>query len=162
MKLVLLFILLMVTGCTSVASSTAALMVALHSQKQERDTRRYKGIDRCFISDRPSPLDVGYNLFNKNFSSNDYQIILDPQLKGDKNNSEIELSYAYFYIAYKIMDSRAWQYMELVKPQLAEDIPKETEAFIDSKYLQSYLTKCFDVPDKYRIRLKDRELIKSR
>ncbi|MDA0780944.1 MAG: hypothetical protein PQ612_01570 [Rickettsiales bacterium] len=152
----------MVTGCTSVASSTAALMVALHSQKQERDTRRYKGIDRCFISDRPSPLEVGYNLFNGIFPSEDYQIILNPELKGGNNYSDNDLSYAYFYIAYKMMDSRAWDYMELVKPQLAEGRSKEVEDFIDGKYLQSYLTKCFDVPDKYKIRLKDRELIKSR
>ena len=140
-------ILLFVTGCTSVASSTAALVVALHSDKLEKDTRRYKGIDRCFLDGRPKPLEIGYKVFNDPSLSAKYQVILNPELKKNDSYPYKEVSYAYFYIANRMQDKRAWQYLELTKPYLTSiERYKEIEEFVDFKYLQSHLTKCFDVP----------------
>lgn len=161
MRIFLLIILVNLTACTSVASSTAALMVALHSQKIERDTRRYKGIDRCFVPNRPSPLEVGYRVFNDSSLVIEYQIILNPELKKTEDFAVKDVAYAYFYIAHKMGDSTAWQYLKLISPQLNEGAAKEIEEFIDYKYLQSHLTKCFNVPEIYKKRLKDRDLLKT-
>ena len=160
MRFLLYIVLLTITGCTSVASSTAALVVALHSDKMEKDTRRYKGIDKCFIEGMPSPLDVGYEIFNNPSRAGKYQAILNPELKEVEEFSAKDLSYAFFYIAQRMQDRRAWQYLELVRPHLSNEKQyKEIEKFVDFKYLQSHLTKCFNVPYEHRVRLKDRDLL---
>jgi hypothetical protein len=150
-----------ISGCTSVASSTAALMVALHSKKIEKDTRRYKGIDSCHISGQPVAYDIGYDIFNNNFFKNGTEIILSPEQDEKIENSRTELAYAYFYISQRMGDERSEKYIDVIQIQEDKESIRDIEEFVNYKYLQSYLTKCFSVPAKYKIRLNDRELIDS-
>ena len=163
MRICLYIILFFISGCTSVASSTAALVVALHSDKLEKDTRRYKGIDRCFVDGKQGPVEIGYKIFNTPSFAGEYQVILNPELKKIENYPPKDVSYAYFYIASRMHDKRAGQYLDLIRPYLSpQGRHKEIEEFIDLKYLQSHLTKCFDVPNEHQVRLKDKELLRSR
>lgn len=148
-------------GCSSIASSTAALAVAMHAKKIEKDTRRYKGIDHCFVSGKPVAFDVASQILSTQAVNSEQQSILNPEHRNIKPYDPYYVAYAFYDISYRMGDFRAEKYKQNLLQYLDKKQAKKIEEFIEFKYLQSHLVKCFHVPHEYKIRLKDRDLVEG-
>jgi hypothetical protein len=155
----ILIIMALISGCSSVVTSTAALLVSLHSKKIESDSRRYKHIDKCLVKGRPGAFILAESIVNGQPIARDYQHILNPELHDRDPLPPHHLAYAFYLITERIGDTRAESRKEMLLPYFEKNEAKEIEEFIEYKYLKSYLTKCFSVPAQYKIHLKDRDLL---
>lgn len=156
-----LVVIFFIHGCTSIASSTAALAVAMHAKKIEKDTRRYKGIDHCFVSGKPIAFDVASEILSTQTANSEHQSILNPEHRNIKPYDSYYVAYAFYEIAYRMGDVRAEKYKQNLLQYLDKKQAEKIEKFIEFKYLQSHLAKCFHVPHEYKIRLKDKDLLNS-
>jgi hypothetical protein len=157
----LLVTIFFIHGCSSIASSTAALAVAMHAKKIEKDTRRYKGIDRCFLSGKPVAFDIASQILSTQVANGEQQSILNPEHRNKKPYDPYYVAYAFYDISYRMGDFRAEKYKQNLLQYLDKKQAHKIEDFIEFKYLQSHLVKCFHVPHEYKIRLKDRELVEG-
>jgi hypothetical protein len=148
-------------GCSSIASSTVALAVAMHAKKIEKDTRRYKGIDHCFVSGKPVAFDVASQILSTQVASKEQQSILNPEHRNIEPYDPYYVAYAFYEIAYRMGDFRAEKYKSNLLQYLDKKQAKKIGVFIEFKYLQSSFIKCFYVPHEYKVRLKDRELVEG-
>ena len=160
-RIFLLVAIFFIHGCTSIASSTAALAVAMHAKKIEKDTRRYKGIDRCFVSGNPIAFDIASEILSSQIANSEHKSILNPEHRNIKPYETYYVAYAFYEIAERMGDFRAEKYKQNLLKYLDVKQAKKIEEFIEFKYLQSHLVKCFHVPHEYKIRLKDRALVEG-
>jgi hypothetical protein len=151
-KLYVLILILIVAGCTSIATSGTALIVSLHSNKVERDTRRYSGIDRCFMEEAPDSFVLANHIFYGQVEFSKYVYILNPELKKNKVFERYELAYAFFLIADKLGDVRAPEKIKALQVYFEKNRYEKIEKFINFKYLNSHLTKCYSVDKEFKRR----------
>ena len=149
-KLYVLLLSSILASCTSIASSGTALIVSLHSNKLERDTRRYSGIEQCFTEDTPDPFALANNIFYEQILSSKYEYILNPELKKIKPLANYELAYAFFLIADRLGDIRAAEKMHALQVYFEDNSHQKIEKFINFKYLNSHLKKCYAVDREFK------------
>ena len=152
-KYLLIIVAMLLNGCMSVVNGGLVYIMAKSSDMKEVDTRTYKGIDRCFVDGKPSAFLVAEAfLYGQSIVENP-EIMLNPEGGNDfKNLSNYSIAYTYYVIAGKIGDMRAKGRKQWILPNLkkGEAEAEALEAYIDRKYLHSYLAKCFEVPDRYK------------
>jgi hypothetical protein len=158
-RLFILLCLVALGGCSSVAESTAAFVVAEYSKKIERDERIYKGIDRCFVEGRPEAFALAESIVYGAPITHNYEIVLNPEMHDIDPIPPHHLAYAFYIIADRIADSRAVGRKKWIESSFEPGEAKEIEEFVDRKYLESYLTKCFYVPDKYKKYVRPRDMV---
>jgi len=144
----------------SVVNGGIVYVMSKQAQRDEVKERQYKNIDRCFIDDEPEAFILAESILYGHPTVENSEIMLSPEGLNDfEAISKFGLAYAYYVMADRAGDMRAKARMNWVKPNLEEGESEEIEEYIDRKYLKSYLTKCFYVPENYRKRLTGRDLI---
>jgi hypothetical protein len=161
MKKLLLIIaaLMLSSSCSSVATSTAAFIVAKHSETIERNSRRYAGINPCFLKERPDAYKIAELIANGEPISREYDIILNPEKEDIDPPLPSHLAYAFYIIADRAGDVRAPDRKKWLAKYLEENEPRKIEEYIDMKYLDSFVMKCFSVPGYYKRYVSPRDMV---
>ena len=150
----------MLSGCMSAVNGGIVYIMAKRSDMHEIDTRQYKGIDKCFIDDEPVAFMLAESVLYGQSIAEDPEIMLNPEGENDFNEpSNYSLAYTYYIIADKIGDMRAEARKKWISPNLEKREAEEIEKYIDRKYLHSYLTKCFKVPDRYKSHVSVKDML---
>jgi hypothetical protein len=131
-----------------------------YSKKIEKDTRRYSKINKCFVKDKPNAYLLAESIAYGEPLSNNLSVILNPE-KNPKQDPPLphHLAYAFYVIADEIGDSRADARKKWLLNYMQKEDAKEIEEFIEDKYLQSHLTKCFSINENYKVKIHARDLI---
>ncbi len=158
-KLLLIAVLLLSVGCTSVATSTLAFVVAKQSQRQEVKDRQYKGINKCFVKGKPEAFFLADSVLYGSPLVQNPEVMLNPEHLRKDSISSHDVAYAYYVIAERIGDKRAAGGKARMMKYLKEQDAANVEAYIDKKYLQSYLRKCFAVQPRYKVYVKPRDRV---
>ncbi len=143
------------------AQSTAAYVVAEYSKEIEKNSRIYKGIDKCFVQGRPEAFALAESIVYGAPIARNYAAVLNPEMRNIDPIPPHHLAYAFYIIADRIADSRAYGRKQWIEANFERGEAKKIEKFIDKKYLESYITKCFYVPEKYRKYVRPRDMIDS-
>ncbi len=162
MRIFLCIILLVImSGCSSVVTSTAAYVVAKYSEIKERKTRSYTAVNRCYIRNEPDAFKVAESVMTGVIVSYEYQKILAPEEKEIKPLLAPQLAYVLYVIADLGGDKRAAPKMKRLEAKIDSDITEYIKNKIKNKYLDSYIHKCYQVPARYKIRKSMRDLAKE-
>ncbi len=157
---VMILLVLLITGCSSIVSSTAVFIVAKHSEKVELETRKYKRIDKCFIGNRPEAFELAEAIAYGSPITEQYKILLNPEFEEKDPIEPLSLAYAYYYVADKLNDTRAQAKLKWLEPYMELDKATEIRKFIDTKFLKSYLGKCFDVNESFEKKVRTIDLVR--
>lgn len=157
----LIILSIFLSGCSSVASSTAAFLVAKHSEIQEVDSRRYTGSDRCMMRGKPDPFMLGQMVMTGESVPDSYQYILNPEQKKGYVTPPHFWAYAFYTVADQMGDMRAKRRMQDMQQDFQGAETAIIEKKIREKYLPSYLSKCFSTPSQYKVYIRDRDLLQQ-
>lgn len=158
-RLIIIAFLLLCTGCTSVASSTLAFVVAKQSEKDAIKNRVYKGINRCFVRGKPEAFFLAQSVYYGSPIVVNPEIMLNPEGLIKEPIESYNVAYAYYVIAERIGDGRAKIGQDNIRQYIGDEEAGKIEAYIDKKYLKSYLNKCFYVPPMYKVYVKPRDMV---
>ncbi len=164
-KLFTTLLILLLSACANLISSGIqsglVLVVSHHDKVVEKKQKKYTAVDKCIVHEGLSPFDLGEAIIYGEPITDQYHIILS--LTGDINDVDPvephQLAFAFYLIADKIHDIRAPQRIEWLKSKMQPNDIETITNIIETKYLSSYLEKCFSVPEMYRINKTTRELI---
>ncbi len=164
-KKALVFLSLVLFGCqqgaSSLAESALAYLVAKHAERIEIETRQYTRINRCFIKDKPNAFLLAEDIMYGSPVTGEYQIMFAPEGQKSDPVAPHELAYAMYVIAAQLGDTRAPAKKEWLASYMDAYEAKNIEKYIEYKYLQSYLEKCFSASSLYQKRLTPREIVKE-
>jgi hypothetical protein len=160
-RIFLLLCIIPLLGCSTVAESTAAFVVAEYSKEIEKNSRVYKGIDKCFVEGRPEAFLLAESIVYGNPITHNYQAVLNPEMRNINPIPPHHLAYAFYIIADRLADSRAFARKKWIEGNFEPGEAERIEQFIDRKYLESYLQKCFYVPEQYKKYVRPRDVIDS-
>ncbi len=154
---ILIILSLLLQSClTSAVESAAVAVIAAQSEKQEINGRSYKAIDTCLFQDRPEAYAIAGKILYDQELQKKYYKLLDPNndrqafIKDANKLPQYYLAYAYYLVADKTTDNRAQNKIKWLDIYLKENETKQIKEYIDTKYLDSYLKKCFTVPLQYK------------
>lgn len=151
-KLALLSVLLL-TGCTQVAGGALVYAISSQSEKQEKRGKRFTAVDRCLFKGKPNAFITGEKIaYGEPLTAQFEQLLYVAE--GKEEGEPVpphHLAYAFYTIADRIGDKRAAARKDWLKPYLTDEKPEDLEQTLHKKFMDSYLEKCFAVPEQYKI-----------
>ena len=147
--------------CTSIAESAAVLVVATHSKYKEVRDRQFQPTQRCLFKEKPDPFAIAESIAYGNPVTASYQKILNPGAAGEAYQSDPAMphyvAYAFYTLADRLGDTRAKAKQSWLSLYFERGETDSIKAYMERKYMTSYLEKCFVVPENYKQRPSNRK-----